>query len=36
MRIITAFVQQLNGTLKVRDRNPGAEFAITLPRPTTR
>ncbi|MBS0223422.1 MAG: GAF domain-containing protein [Proteobacteria bacterium] len=36
MRIVTAFVQQLNGTLKVRDRNPGTEFAITLPQPTTR
>lgn len=36
MRIITAFVQQLKGTLKARDRNPGTEFVITFPRPTTR
>jgi two-component sensor histidine kinase len=32
MRIITAFVKQLNGTLEIRNRNPGTEFLITIPR----
>ena len=32
MRIITAFVKQLNGTLEIRNLNPGAEFVITIPR----
>ena len=36
MRIITSFVQQLKGTLQVRDANPGTEFIITLPRPAAR
>ena len=32
MRIITAFVKQLNGTLEIRDLNPGTEFVVTIPR----
>jgi two-component sensor histidine kinase len=32
MRIITAFVKQLNGTLEIHARNPGTEFVITIPR----
>jgi two-component sensor histidine kinase len=33
MRIVTSFVQQLKGTLQIRDRNPGVEFVVSLPRP---
>jgi signal transduction histidine kinase len=29
-------VQQLKGTLQVRDANPGTEFIVTLPRPAAR
>jgi len=32
MRIITAFVKQLAGTLETHARNPGTEFVITIPR----
>ena len=32
MRIITAFVKQLNGTLEIRARDPGTEFVVTIPR----
>jgi two-component sensor histidine kinase len=32
MRIITAFVKQLNGTLEIHARNPGTEFVVTIPR----
>jgi two-component sensor histidine kinase len=32
MRIITAFVKQLAGTLEIHARNPGTEFVITIPR----
>ena len=32
MRIITSFVKQLNGTLAIHARNPGAEFVVTIPR----
>jgi two-component sensor histidine kinase len=32
MRIITAFVKQLNGTLEIRARHPGTEFVVTIPR----
>jgi two-component sensor histidine kinase len=31
MRLVTAFVQQLNGSLDVRRRNPGTEFAMRVP-----
>ena len=32
MRIITAFVKQLGGTLAIHARNPGTEFVVTIPR----
>jgi two-component sensor histidine kinase len=32
MQIINSFSKQLNGTLTMRARNPGAEFIITIPR----
>lgn len=32
MRIVMAFVKQLNGTLEIHARNPGAEFVVTIPR----
>jgi two-component sensor histidine kinase len=32
MRIITAFVTQLGGTLEIRARHPGTEFVVTIPR----
>ena len=32
MRIIRAFLQQLNGTATVRAHDPGTEFIITIPR----
>jgi len=32
MRIIAAFVKQLNGTLAIHSRNPGTEFVVTMPR----
>jgi len=32
MRIIVAFVKQLNGTLAIRARDPGVEFVVTVPR----
>jgi two-component sensor histidine kinase len=32
MRIITAFVKQLAGTLEIHARHPGAEFVVTIPR----
>jgi two-component sensor histidine kinase len=32
MRIIRAFSQQLNAAVEVRRLNPGAEFAVTVPR----
>lgn len=32
MRIITSFVEQLNGTLEIRRRTVGTEFVVTLPR----
>jgi two-component sensor histidine kinase len=32
MRIVTAFVKQLNGTFEIRNRNPGTEFVVTIPR----
>ena len=32
MRIITAFVKQLAGTLETHARNPGTEFVIKIPR----
>ncbi|MDI1264339.1 MAG: histidine kinase dimerization/phosphoacceptor domain -containing protein [bacterium] len=31
MRIITSFVKQLNGTIEVRQHNPGSEFVVILP-----
>jgi len=36
MRIVTSFVQQLKGTLQVRNADPGTEFVVTLPRPAAR
>ena len=32
MRIITAFVAQLGGTLEINARQPGTEFVVTIPR----
>jgi len=32
MRIVTAFVGQLGGTLAIRRHNPGTEFVLTIPR----
>ena len=32
MRIITAFVAQLGGTLEINPRQPGTEFVVTIPR----
>ena len=32
MRIITAFVKQLDGTLEINARQPGTEFVVTIPR----
>jgi two-component sensor histidine kinase len=32
MRIITAFVKQLDGTLEISARQPGTEFVVTIPR----
>ncbi len=32
MRIVTAFVKQLNGSLAIHPRDPGTEFVVTLPR----
>jgi two-component sensor histidine kinase len=32
MRIVTAFVKQLEGTLEIHARHPGTEFVITIPR----
>lgn len=32
MRIITAFVKQLDGTLEIHARQPGTEFVVTIPR----
>jgi two-component sensor histidine kinase len=32
MRIITAFVSQLDGTLEIHARHPGTEFVVTIPR----
>ena len=32
MRIITAFVTQLDGTLEIHARHPGTEFVVTIPR----
>ena len=32
MRIITAFVKQLDGTLEIHARHPGTEFVVTIPR----
>jgi two-component sensor histidine kinase len=32
MRIIRAFSQQLNAAVEVRRLDPGAEFAVTVPR----
>lgn len=31
MRIVTSFVEQLNGTLEIRHHEPGTEFVIMLP-----
>jgi two-component sensor histidine kinase len=32
MRIIMAFVKQLDGTLEIHARHPGTEFVVTIPR----
>lgn len=32
MRIVTAFVAQLNGTIEIRHHKPGTEFVVILPR----
>ena len=32
MRIVTSFVTQLKGTIKIRCHNPGTEFVVILPR----
>ena len=36
MRIVTAFVAQLGGTLAVESHNPGTEFIVTVPRQSKR
>ena len=32
MRIVSSFSKQLNGTLTVRELDPGTEFVVTIPR----
>lgn len=32
MRIVTSFVEQLNGTIEIRRHEPGTEFVVVLPR----
>jgi two-component sensor histidine kinase len=32
MRIVTSFVEQLNGTIEIRHHKPGTEFVVILPR----
>ena len=31
MRLVNAFAQQLGGTVQIHNRNPGAEFVVTIP-----
>ena len=35
MRIVSSFSKQLNGTLTVRELDPGTEFMVTIPRQTS-
>jgi two-component sensor histidine kinase len=34
MRLVSAFAQQLGGTVQINDRNPGAEFVVSIPQST--
>ena len=34
MRLVSAFAQQLGGTVEINSRNPGAEFVVSIPKST--